>query len=137
MENLKQVLDFLNRNKLRASYRDVAGVLGLTTGSLFEMLETQRPDACWVVNEETGKPSGYTEAESDPELRSHDIISDEDDLRAKMQVDKLSGRPRRAPGLKSSPTLAPAWRTAPAPGARSKSPWRSAGKSRSPILVAS
>jgi hypothetical protein len=120
-------LDFLNRNKLRASYRDVAGVLGLTTWSLSEMLETQRPAACWVVNEETGKPSGYTEAESDPDLRSRDIISE--------QIDKLSGRPRRAPGLKSSPTPAPAWRTAP-PGARSRSPWRSGGKSRTPTLVA-
>lgn len=107
MENLKQVLDFLNRNKLRASYRDVAGVLGLPTGSLFEMLEAVRPDGCWVVNDETGKPSGYTEAESDPDLRSRDIISDEDDLRTKMQIDRQNGRPRRAPRPKSSPLPTP------------------------------
>ena len=93
MENLKQVLEFLNRNKLRAGYRDVAGFLGLPPGSLSEMLEHRRPDACWVVNLETGRPSGYSEAECDPALRSNDIIADEDDLRARFRRDqKATGR---------------------------------------------
>lgn len=104
-ENLRQVLDFLNRNKLRASYKDVAAFLGLPARALAELLEPHRPEACWVVNEETGKPSGYSEAESDPDLRSRDIITDEDDLRAKMRLDKLAHRPRWAPG--PAPTAAP------------------------------
>jgi hypothetical protein len=121
MENLKQLLDFLNRNKLRASYRDVAGVLGLPASSLAEMLETHLPEGCWVVNDETGKPSGYTEAESDPDLRSRDIISDEDDLRTKMRLDKQNGRPRRAPGLKCSPLPTPVRRRATAASATARS----------------
>ena len=113
--DVQGVLDFLNRNKLRATYKDVAGVLRVPTDSLGVLLGPRRPEASWVVNDETGKPSGYTEAESDPDLRSRDIISDEDDLRTKMQLDKLSGRPRRAPGLKSSPPPIFAQRSATTP----------------------
>ena len=102
MENLQQVLDFLNRNKIRASYRDVASFLGLPAASLCDMLEPRRMEASWVVNFETGTPSGYAESEIDPGLRSSDVISDADDLRRKMRIDKVALRPRRTPRLKST-----------------------------------
>jgi hypothetical protein len=96
--NLQQVLDFLNRNKLRATYRDVAGVLSVSTQSLSTLIGPRRPEASWVVNDETGKPSGYSEPECHPDLRVNDIIADEDDLRTRMNVEKRNTpvRPPRA-----------------------------------------
>jgi len=94
--NLQQVLDFLNRNKLRATYRDVAGVLSMSTRSLSTLIGPRRPEASWVVNDETGKPSGYSEPEWHPDLRVHDIIADEDDLRTRMNVEKRN-TPARLP----------------------------------------
>ncbi len=86
--NLQEVLEFLNRNKLRAAYKDVAGILRVQARSLAELLGPRRPEASWVVNDETGKPSGYSEPECHPDLRSHDVIADEDDLRSRMRLDK-------------------------------------------------
>lgn len=84
---VQRVLDFLNRNKLRATYRDVAGVLSISPQSLSLLIGPPRPEASWVVNNETGKPSGYTELQCHPNLRSHDVISDEEDLRRKMRLE--------------------------------------------------
>jgi hypothetical protein len=92
--NLQRVLDFLNRNKLRATYKDVAGFLRVPAHSLAVLLGPRRPEASWVVNGETGKPSGYSEPEYHPDLRAHDIIADEDDLRLRMRLDKKA-RPAR------------------------------------------
>ena len=86
--NMQRVLDFLNRNKLRATYRDVAGVLCVPPQSLSVLLGPRRPEASWVVNDETGKPSGYSEPECHPDLRTHDVIADENDLRLKMSIEK-------------------------------------------------
>ena len=95
--NVQQVLDFLNRNKLRATYRDVAGYLSVPSPSLAELLGPRRPEASWVVNDETGKPSGYSEPECHPDLRIHDVITDQDDLRLRMRLEKRTGAaaPRR------------------------------------------
>ena len=95
--NVQQVLDFLNRNKLRATYKDVADFLRVPAQSLAVLLGPRRPEASWVVNDETGKPSGYSEPECHPDLRTHDIIADEDDLRRKMRLEK-----RAAPVLRAS-----------------------------------
>ncbi|MBP7828728.1 MAG: hypothetical protein KA248_02290 [Kiritimatiellae bacterium] len=94
--NIKRVLDFLNRNRLRATYRDVAGFLRVPTPSLAVLLGPPRPAASWVVNSETGKPSGYAETDCHPDLRAHDIIADEQDLRLKMKLEKIPGRQSRA-----------------------------------------
>lgn len=95
--NVQQVLDFLNRNKLRATYKDVAGFLRVPSQALGDLLGPRRPEASWVVNDETGKPSGYSEPECHPDLRTHHIIADEDDLRLRMRLDKTAvpGRPAR------------------------------------------
>ena len=95
---VQQVLDFLNRNRLRATYKDVAGFLHVPASSLAVLLGPPRPATSWVVNSETGKPSGYPESECHPDLRSHDIIADEEDLRLKMKLDKKSARASRANG---------------------------------------
>jgi hypothetical protein len=91
---VQRVLDFLNRNKLRVTYKDAALFLRVPPQSLGELLAPRRPEASWVVNEETGKPSGYSESECHPDLRTHDIISDVEDLRLKMRLDRTTARPR-------------------------------------------
>jgi hypothetical protein len=96
--NVQQVLDFLNRNKLRATYKDVADFLRVPAHSLAVLLGPRRPEASWVVNDETGKPSGYSEPECHPDLRTHDVIADENDLRLRMRLEK-----RTAPSLRPSP----------------------------------
>jgi hypothetical protein len=96
--NVQFVLDFLNRNKLRASYRDVAGLLGVPAHSLGMLLGPHRPEASWVVNDETGKPSGYSEPECHPDLRTNDIIADENDLRLRMKVERKIVAPARVGG---------------------------------------
>ena len=93
---IKQLLDFLKRNRLRVTYKDLALFLKITPAALGELLALRRPDASWVVNEETGKPSGYAESECHPDLRANDVIADVDDLRRKMSLDKsFSQRPRQ------------------------------------------
>ncbi|HOW98904.1 MAG TPA: hypothetical protein P5567_02385 [Kiritimatiellia bacterium] len=87
---MQRVLDFLNRNRLRATYGDVARFLGIPMPALAELLGPPRPAASWVVNSETGKPSGYAEADCHPDLRSHDVIVDEADLRLKIQREKTN-----------------------------------------------
>lgn len=93
--NLQRVLDFLNRNKLRATYRDVAGVLCVPPQSLSVLLGPRRPEASWVVNDETGKPSGYSEPECHPDLRIHDVITDGPDLLMKMNREQPNPSARR------------------------------------------
>lgn len=93
--SVQQVLDFLNRNKLRATYRDVAGFLRVPSPALAELLGPRRPEASWVVNDETGKPSGYSEPECHPDLRIHDVIVDQDDLRLRMSLDQRVPPARR------------------------------------------
>ncbi|OQA24923.1 MAG: hypothetical protein BWY59_01980 [Verrucomicrobia bacterium ADurb.Bin345] len=88
--DVEVVLEFLNRSKLRATYRDVAGFLGIPAPSLATLLGPSRPEASWIVNDETGKPSGYAECECHPDLRIHDVIADEDDLRLKLKMDQAA-----------------------------------------------
>ena len=87
---VQQMLEFLERNKLRASYKDVADFLRIPRAALAMLLESRPPEACWIVNEETGKPSGYAESECHPDLRTHDVIDGQADLRLKMKLDRTA-----------------------------------------------
>ena len=97
---IQQVLDFLNRNKMRATYKDVAGFLNVPARSLAVLLGPPRLATSWVVNSETGKPSGYPESQCHPDLHAHDIIADEDDLRLKMELEKKTRLTLRSIGRK-------------------------------------
>jgi hypothetical protein len=90
--SIHHVLDFLNRNKLRVSYKDAAGFLKVPPPSLSTLLGPRRPETSWIVNEETGTPTGYSERECHPDLRSHDMIADEEDLRLRMKRDRSRRR---------------------------------------------
>lgn len=61
--SLEEILRFLNDTRLRATDGAVASVLGLSAQSLGTMLGARRPEASWVVNSETGLPTGYEQVD--------------------------------------------------------------------------
>ena len=70
-----QVLDCLNRERIRATYRAVGEVLGIPAQSVGGALGGRRTKrASWVVNAKTGEPTGYAAAERHPELHRTDQI---------------------------------------------------------------
>jgi hypothetical protein len=71
--SLDTILDQLNRRRQRATYGAVAGLIGRPP--LFLMGGRPR-DArhSWVVNQETGMPSGYEPHELHPDLQSRPEI---------------------------------------------------------------
>lgn len=79
-----QVLAVLNRHKVRATYGAVAQVLGISARNVGNRLGKRRPEASWVVNAKTGKPSGYLPHECHKDLYSNSTI-----LRTGAQVQAL------------------------------------------------
>lgn len=72
--DLQRIVDHLNKRKIRATYSAVADALGVMPQSMGPLLGTRRPEASWIVNKETGEPTGYHESELHPELRSKSEI---------------------------------------------------------------
>ena len=68
------ILDALNREKTRATYGAVAEVLGVQARSVGQILGMRRPEASWVVNDETDMPSGYQLHQLHPELMRRSVI---------------------------------------------------------------
>jgi hypothetical protein len=70
---LDDVLDLLNRHRQRATY----GAVGAVVDRPPTFLMSGRPRDhwhSWVVNQETGLPTGYSDDEMHPELRSSDEV---------------------------------------------------------------
>ena len=83
MESTRKVLRALKRHKTRATYRAVGDVIGLHWRNVGHELRVRCPDASWVVNKKTKRPTGYSPSELDPSLFESDrIISTEGELRA-------------------------------------------------------
>jgi hypothetical protein len=73
---LDDVLTFLNEEQIRATYRAVGEVIGVSPKALGTCLGPHRPEASWVVNGENGLPTDYNETEWHPALLSRgEIIS--------------------------------------------------------------
>lgn len=66
---LDDVLDLLNRHRQRATYGAVGGVVDRPPTFLMGGRPRDHRHS-WVVNQETGLPTGYSEEEMHPELRS-------------------------------------------------------------------
>jgi hypothetical protein len=79
MSRLDQILDALNRHHQRATYGAVAGLVGAIPRAV---LSGRKRDwrHSWVVNEETGKPTDYSELRVHPSLeeKAHVISSSEE-----------------------------------------------------------
>jgi hypothetical protein len=74
--SLDEILQFLNHEKVRATYGAVAEILGVIPRSMGARLGRRRPEASWIVSATNGLPSDYSEDEWHPTLLSQaDIIS--------------------------------------------------------------
>ena len=87
--DLVKFVEFLQRNKVRATYHAVADAAGVPQRSVGALLDQRCPLASWVVNASTGEPTGYSENEKHPDLRLHkEIITSGDDLIHRMKKEK-------------------------------------------------
>ena len=84
---VEQILDFLNTERVRATYGAVAEVLGITPRSVGVQLGSRRPKASWVVNAGTGEPTGYDAEERHSLLYEHaEIIGTGAELLRRMRM---------------------------------------------------
>ena len=68
-ERISKVLRFLNEAKIRATYGAVVEALGDVPGrTVGAMLGDRRREASWVVNSDTGEPTGYERSQCHPDL---------------------------------------------------------------------
>ncbi len=82
---LDDILDALGRQHQRATFGAVAGVLGSDPQSLFKGY-VRSPKTAWVVNKQTGLPTGTKESEYPPGLLQNErVIDSPQDLRAWLQ----------------------------------------------------
>ena len=67
------ILTELRRFKQRATYGAVAAVLKKTPRKLMEGRDRETGDS-WIVSSASGLPTGYTEEQTDPEIKSRASI---------------------------------------------------------------
>jgi len=73
MFTLDAVLDLLSQFHQRVTYGAAGGVLGVPAAFVMQGRPRDHRHS-WVVNQETGDPTGYTPAECDPQLYARDAI---------------------------------------------------------------
>ena len=79
---LDQILDCLDRKRIRATYAAVGAVIGRPPQSVGTALGNRTKRASWVVNARTGEPTGYGPGQKHPDLhRTSRIIRTGDELR--------------------------------------------------------
>ena len=59
----QKILCELNKRKTRATYGAVAPILGVAPVGVSHSLGKRGPWASWVVNKDTGRPSGYEDCQ--------------------------------------------------------------------------
>ena len=80
--SLDQIVDMLDQHGQRATYGAVARLVGHSPRSLLKGRERGRRYS-WIVNRETGRPSGYAEDQIDPRLAgSGPVIASDTELQA-------------------------------------------------------
>lgn len=83
--SLDQILELLERYRVRATYGAVAGYLRQTPMFLMNGI-ARAPKYSWVVSKETSEPTGYTPDQIHPDLRQNKmVLVDETDLRQWLQ----------------------------------------------------
>jgi hypothetical protein len=71
---LKQILNYLNDERIRATYGAVANVLGIVPQSVGQRLGDKTKRTSWVVNLESGLPSGYEHDQIDESLEANPTV---------------------------------------------------------------
>ena len=86
---LVKFVEFLDRNKIRATYRAVAEAAGVPVRSMGVLLGDKCPLASWVVNDRTEEPTDYAPRDKDPDLHlNSEIIRTSEDLIRRMRREK-------------------------------------------------
>jgi len=83
--SLEEILACLNATKTRATYGAVAAIVGGTARGIGQRLGLRRPEASWIVNKRTGRPSGYAPTEIHPDLFKAPMISEGRELHALLE----------------------------------------------------
>ena len=96
---LDAVLACLNALPARTTYSAVAELLGVNPQAVLHRLGPCRPEASWVVNAESGLPTGYQVRQLDPRLPGSPIIRTADELRRRL----FDLPPKRTPGVRLLP----------------------------------
>jgi hypothetical protein len=79
--SLDEIIRFLNDEQVRATYGAVAELVGGIAQGIGARLGPRRAEASWVVNAESGVPTGYRVEERHPALLSKtDIITSGSEL---------------------------------------------------------
>jgi len=82
---LDEILRFLNEEQIRATYGAVAAVLGVIPQSIGARLGPRHIAASWIVNSESGLPTGYRAKEIHQALFSkNSIIKSGEELQRQM-----------------------------------------------------
>jgi hypothetical protein len=95
--SLAEIIRFLNHEQVRATYRAVAGVLGLIPRTMGSKLGPRCVEASWIVSTVTGLPTDYGLDEMHPALlHKSEIIATGGELTRRMAAWK-AGQARAIP----------------------------------------
>ncbi len=73
---LQKIVEFLNANRVRATYGAVGGALGVPGRAVGPMLGARRQELSWIVNGGSGEPTGYQPQEKHPALHEKAHVID-------------------------------------------------------------
>lgn len=73
---IQEILKCLGENKIRCTYEALFEYLGipLNQTAIVQLLGERRPEASWIVNKRTRKPTGYKPQERAPDLFTNDTV---------------------------------------------------------------
>ena len=91
MDQVDEILEFLNEKRIRCTYAAVAEVLEIRTQAVSLYLGRKRPEASWVVSKANGTPPRYSDSERHPDLfRTEKIIQSGHELMKALDEWRLS-----------------------------------------------
>ena len=90
--SLDQIVDLLDQHGRRATYGAVANLVGQSPRSLLKGRDRGRRYS-WIVNRDTGLPTGYQDDQLDPRLReSGPVLSTDRELQQWLETCSASGQ---------------------------------------------
>ena len=72
--DLRDIINCLNANKIRASYAAVGSYLAIPTIGVGSLLGPHRPCVSWIVDGTTGRPLGYAPDALHQDLFMHQVV---------------------------------------------------------------
>jgi hypothetical protein len=81
-----EILEVLNRHRVRVTYGAVGEVMRVPAQSVSRWLGERRPEASWVVANQTLRPTGYTDDELHPDLPGSRVVTTGAELRQLLET---------------------------------------------------